>query len=532
MNKLSTKYLLSKDTSESLQEALDNLEILFMSGYFGTGIQSTKYLLTTQIWKTPKEGEQYRRLVSLNKLFHLALKRSVEAYEDEPSYTLEELQKWAKQKSDKTLRSLVTIDPMPDKPFGERWDSEFLDKLPLEKNSPDVAWKDGYGYITTEIDAILKDRLKNRLGIEDTISYMYSKMTSGMGSLGQELFEEEIKNNPLLSKMFSSDLNPPDIVTNESKYATTLSIEKLEILFLRLLKLQAPAPYQKDIIDTLFIVHYLLDNKIDNVLEFYQKSMEKLYKPTLDALFEWLPMMQFYATQKLGILYGISKKEVKSYPYTLEKRESEGTRINDSFDVKYFDWKKIIDNYSKIEIDEEYRIDYNKDYFEKASDGLTLISTTKKLTSSKGVTEEEIDTTQKRLGLSLPPSYISFLKETNGMLIPTEFFDLFPIEDIDFFNTLEPEWVEAWYDEEDDTEDEKYNIYGIDQDPVWMRSSYLKDVIQISNTLEGDVLLLNPRVKFGQEWEAWHFGNKIPGAYRYKSFAQMMDAIFARVHDE
>jgi hypothetical protein len=185
-----------------------------------------------------------------------------------------------------------------------------------------------------------------------------------------------------------------------------------------------------------------------------------------------------------------------------------------------------------MDIDKEYIIDYHQDDFEKASAGLTLISKTEKLTSSKGATKKEIDTTQNRLGLSLPPSYKSFLEETNGMLIPTEFFDLFPIEDIDFFNTLEPEWVEAWYDEEDDTEDEKYNIYGIDQDPVWMRSSYLKDVIQISNTLEGDVLLLNPKVKFGQEWEAWHFGNKIPGAYRYKSFAQMMDAIFSRGYDE
>jgi hypothetical protein len=41
--------------------------------------------------------------------------------------------------------------------------------------------------------------------------------------------------------------------------------------------------------------------------------------------------------------------------------------------------------------------------------------------------------------------------------------------------------------------------------------------------------LLNPKViDENGEWEAWEFGNKIPGAYRYRSFWEMMQATYHR----
>jgi len=540
MSNLSIKNLLSKDTSLALQEALDNLELLYMAGYFGTCIQTSKYLLDTELWQVPHSGEQYRRLNKLNKLFHFALKHPLDAFENQPPYSLEELQKWAKGETDKTLRSLVLIQSPLDKQFGKNWNSDFLEKLPLEKEISQGSWEHSYSYLFSEIMAILKSRLKNRLQIEDTLSHMLSSMTNSLiSALGKEGFEkefnkennslmEEMGDNPLIGQLFGGVHSPADSQPKESSYATQMSIKELEELFLRVHQEATPAPLDKECIDTLFVVHYLLDEEYEKALEYYEKAIKQLYKPTLDSLFEWEVFIDFFKTQKLGCLYNITKKDAQGYFGTIQRRESDGSQIDGEFDPSHFDWRQAIDDYSNKDIPKDYQIDYNPEYFERPSQGLTLISKSGKLTASEGVTDKEIDEVQKRLNVTLPPSYINYLKVSNGLLLPTYFFDLLPIEDIDFFETLEPEWVEIWTDNEDDMEDEKYNIYGIDQDPVWIRNSYLKDALQISNTLEGEVLLLNPKIKFGEEWEAWHFGNHIPGAYRYRSFAEMMDVLFSR----
>jgi hypothetical protein len=71
----------------------------------------------------------------------------------------------------------------------------------------------------------------------------------------------------------------------------------------------------------------------------------------------------------------------------------------------------------------------------------------------------------------------------------------------------------------DDVDDEKYFQYGEHQNCCWMRGRYMKTALQISSAEEGDVYLLNPQIIDARnEWEAWDFGNKNPGAYRYRSF--------------
>jgi hypothetical protein len=549
MTLFETKHLLSKDSAQALQEAIDNLELLYMSGCFDTGIQATTYLLTSKIWQTSPQGHQYEQLIKLNKLFHLALHRSMDAFGNESAYSLEQLQQWATEKSQKTFASLVLIDPMPDKPFGQRWDSIFLDTLPLQKDSPDIPWRDRYGYLYAEIDAILKSRLRSRLEIQDSVGDMFSNMSNSLISiLGQQMFEEEfakeqellkeeMKNHPHFNLIFpqtnptTSSNESESNESDESEYALSLSIQELENLFLRLLTLQEPSPLEKERIDTLFVVHYLLDENIDSAVAFYEKSVDSLYIPQLNSLFCWEPMMRLYMTQKLGELYGITQEKAKSYFDTLQKRESNEPHIDIDLDIAEYNWAKAIDIYTNTDIDADYKIDYNPKYFERPSSGLTSIALSGKLTSF-GAIDEQIKETENRLGMLLPPSYINFLKKTNGMLLPSEFVDLLPVEEIDFFYNLEPEWVDAWCKEDDAISDEKYNTYGVNQDTVWIRTSYLKNAIQISNTLEEDVLLLNPNIKFGEEWEAWYFGNKLPGAYRYRSFTEMINTLFSRVNED
>jgi len=66
-------------------------------------------------------------------------------------------------------------------------------------------------------------------------------------------------------------------------------------------------------------------------------------------------------------------------------------------------------------------------------------------------------------------------------------------------------------------------VYGADQDCVHMRARHLRRALQVSASCDGDVLLLVPAVRFGDEWEAWFLGAKNPGAFRFKSFRALMD---------
>jgi len=61
-------------------------------------------------------------------------------------------------------------------------------------------------------------------------------------------------------------------------------------------------------------------------------------------------------------------------------------------------------------------------------------------------------------------------------------------------------------------------------------SLYLYSCLQISDDTDGYVYLLNPKIFTPDgDWEAWSFGSKIPGAFRYRSFWDMMRADSERI---
>ena len=76
-----------------------------------------------------------------------------------------------------------------------------------------------------------------------------------------------------------------------------------------------------------------------------------------------------------------------------------------------------------------------------------------------------------------------------------------------------------------EADDAAYFVYGPQQDPVQMRPRYLRDALAVSEGIEAAVYLLNPKVRTTDgEWEAWFFGNELPGANRYPSFQALMMA--------
>jgi hypothetical protein len=162
-----------------------------------------------------------------------------------------------------------------------------------------------------------------------------------------------------------------------------------------------------------------------------------------------------------------------------------------------------------------------------------------------GATEEQICQAESRLGVKLPPSYRDFLKVTNGWRQTTSFIHrLWSTEGIERFAARHQKWIEAFSNHQDDTQldfeaaieleelwepwsvpDEEYLIYGEEQDCSKVRVEYLRTAIEISDVGVDAIYLLNPQI-VGEdgEWEAWFFADCLPGADRYRSFREMMEA--------
>jgi hypothetical protein len=162
-----------------------------------------------------------------------------------------------------------------------------------------------------------------------------------------------------------------------------------------------------------------------------------------------------------------------------------------------------------------------------------------------GATEEQISQAESRLGVKLPPSYREFLQVTNGWRQTTPFIRrLWSTEGIERFASRHQKWIEAFTHHHEDTQgsfdhaieldelweapsvaDEAYFVYGEEQDCSQLRVEYLKTAIEISDVGEDAIYLLNPRViTEAGEWEAWFFADWLPGADRYSSFQEMMEA--------
>lgn len=147
-----------------------------------------------------------------------------------------------------------------------------------------------------------------------------------------------------------------------------------------------------------------------------------------------------------------------------------------------------------------------------------------------GASEEHIEAAEHRLGVRLPPSYRQFLAEANGYRELSVFiYRLFGTTEIDWFRTLNPDWIEAYQIGEDSSPEEHLRD---PLDTVRFRTAYLSSCLQISDVGDSAVVLLNPEVVTQKgEWEAWFFANWLPGAERYRSFREYMERELKRAHE-
>lgn len=142
-------------------------------------------------------------------------------------------------------------------------------------------------------------------------------------------------------------------------------------------------------------------------------------------------------------------------------------------------------------------------------------------------TESELVAVEQRLLCRLPSSYRSFLATSNGFGPISPFiYDLCSTAEVNWLVDEEPKLVELWEKDPilDDPElaDNPYLLYDGNQFEGTLRPGHLRQCLMISHWGDAGFLALNPVQQQNGEWEAWHFANWLPGAVRYRSFAELM----------
>jgi hypothetical protein len=181
-----------------------------------------------------------------------------------------------------------------------------------------------------------------------------------------------------------------------------------------------------------------------------------------------------------------------------------------------FSWQQLL---RKMSLKIHTEVEENMIYYDKSDVSDNWLGYT-------GAMDQEIENREKELGVTLPPSYKDFLRITNGFR-QISFFSgqLLPVQQVEWISKKDPEFLRIYQRSFDDRvfEQEKYLVYDDRQRSVDFHTPFLGKTLQISEWVDGSVVLLNPRVKFGEEWEAWLFANWYPGARRYRSFKELME---------
>lgn len=139
--------------------------------------------------------------------------------------------------------------------------------------------------------------------------------------------------------------------------------------------------------------------------------------------------------------------------------------------------------------------------------------------------EQQLQKAEERLKIKLPPSYRAFLGACNGWRQASESVPVIrAVEDIRWFRKEHRDWYEAYQMSAEPLSIIEQDYFNYTQtDCVSFDIKHLAQALCISEIGDDAVLLLNPMVVWPDgEWETWFFANWLPGATRFRSFADWM----------
>ena len=133
-----------------------------------------------------------------------------------------------------------------------------------------------------------------------------------------------------------------------------------------------------------------------------------------------------------------------------------------------------------------------------------------------GATEEQITATEQRLGVSLPPSYRTFLQTSNGFRLAGNIVPrLLSTDEIRWSRDGDYDFSELADDSLDEWDDLDRDLYAY----------HLPATLEVSarETIGTAIYLLNPMVITSDgEWEAFFYAAWAVGAVRFASFWDLM----------
>lgn len=267
---------------------------------------------------------------------------------------------------------------------------------------------------------------------------------------------------------------------------------------------------------------YLHLNDISSADRFIQKYWQYWDSPITGLyLVAYLPDLMCRIS--MGVLQNqidITRKQAQDFLDLVNQRNYVPTKIG--FIPSVNDWNDLLEKWNRAtfeNINEEYIEIYEYQYPDILENQCCF---------EVGATEGEVSSLEQELGTKLPLSYRNFLLASNGFTIMNESCELYGIDQIKWFVEENRDWAECW-DDSIEVDDEEYFQYGDHQNSCTIRGRYMETALQISSTEDGYIYLLNPKIIDSRnEWEAWDFGNKYPGAVRYRSFWEMMQKVYER----
>ena len=220
----------------------------------------------------------------------------------------------------------------------------------------------------------------------------------------------------------------------------------------------------------------------------------------------------------------ISRAQAQELLKSIDKRTYDPQQIG--FIPTVEDWNEFLERWNErifdiVDKEDEENIEWYEDFYPEVMEYRQCLRT--------GATEMQIVKLEQKLQTKLSVGYRNFLLASNGFEILNRHCEIYGTDKIDWFINENQNWVDAWNDSDEEIGDEQYFQYGAHQDCCQLRRKYMKTALQISSTEDGDVYLLNPLIiDRRNEWEAWDFGNKNPGAFRYRSFWEIMQKIYIK----
>ncbi len=519
---LSTQSLNHPNLPKAATELLANVHKLVAAGYFGHACRALRLLMQDGAWRINKRGSVAQALENLLPLVCALAEEASPKIGDVEAMSKARAAKWLDEEEGGYLSQLSMMVRIQQKPAGIGWSEQVLSRVTA---LAEPVRKATYVALLMDAEMILKARLEKLNGggaFAGAFGEMFEELRKGMPGLDQ----------PNLDALFGG-MTAAIRVDDAAERVSDMAIGKLAS---HGVAINGAYSYVEHFV---FQAVAVLRAKANDAIGATEALMWLASSNDGLQLFPQLATCkELAALLRKGALrhaLGVDDDAANAYLTQLGTRAQTAAGVEDAvsstnYPAPSVDYPERIEAWTKAALAQGEFADLI--YLGEPHSPQLAALFARETVSTNGSSATQIATLETRLGKSLPPSYKAFLLASDGLLVVDQCFNLLPATDVRWFAQDNQSWIDAWHDDGEEVDDDRYFTYGDDQDCVWLRNRYLQTALQISDTSDGDVVLLNPEVKFGDEWEAWLFGNKLPGAIRYRSFAELIEEqVFSR-YDE